>query len=174
MPLSFPELQRIYDEHAQALYGFASSVVRREDEAREALQDVFVKLAGDPACIARAENERAFLLTMIYRIIVDRSRRNGARGRALERYESQPVSIGKSPSAMDRLVAGEHRRAVENALALLPEDQRAVVVLKLWEEMTFEQIAGALGIAANTAASRYRYALDKLRTLLRLYLQEIL
>ncbi|HEY0256091.1 MAG TPA: sigma-70 family RNA polymerase sigma factor, partial [Candidatus Methylacidiphilales bacterium] len=49
----------------------------------------------------------------------------------------------------------------------LPAEQKAVVVLKIWEEMTFAEIAEVLEISANTAASRYRYALDKLRDELR-------
>jgi RNA polymerase sigma-70 factor (ECF subfamily) len=59
------------------------------------------------------------------------------------------------------------RAALTTALAELPEEQRAVVHLKLWEGRTFEQIADALSISPNTAASRYRYGLDKLRERLR-------
>jgi RNA polymerase sigma-70 factor (ECF subfamily) len=49
----------------------------------------------------------------------------------------------------------------------LPEDQRIVAHLKLWEGLTFDAIAQLLDISPNTAASRYRYGVDKLRTLLR-------
>ena len=63
--------------------------------------------------------------------------------------------------------APSFREALASALGDLPPEQRAVVHLKLWEGMTFEAIAGLLGIPSNTAASRYRYALEKLRTLLR-------
>jgi RNA polymerase sigma-70 factor (ECF subfamily) len=45
----------------------------------------------------------------------------------------------------------------------LPHDQREVLVLKIWNELTFNEIAGALGISQNTAASRYRYALANLK-----------
>ena len=55
----------------------------------------------------------------------------------------------------------------------LPPDQRAVVHLKLWERLTFEQIAETLEISPNTAASRYRYAIDKLRERLRPIYEEI-
>jgi RNA polymerase sigma-70 factor (ECF subfamily) len=58
-------------------------------------------------------------------------------------------------------------------LAGLPSEQRAVAHLKLWEGMTFEQIAAALELSPNTAASRYRYALDKLRSRLRPLYEEI-
>jgi RNA polymerase sigma factor (sigma-70 family) len=59
------------------------------------------------------------------------------------------------------------RDAVSTAISVLPEEQRAVVHLKIWEDQTFAEIAETLGIPANTAASRYRYALDKLEGLLR-------
>jgi len=52
-------------------------------------------------------------------------------------------------------------------LSILPVDQRETVVLHLWGELTFSQVAEILGISANTAASRYRYALAKLREAMR-------
>ena len=64
-------------------------------------------------------------------------------------------------------------RRLSAALGELPADQRAVVHLKLWEGLTFEQIAELLGIPLNTAASRYRYGLDKLRERLRPLYDEI-
>ncbi|HTL18027.1 MAG TPA: sigma factor-like helix-turn-helix DNA-binding protein, partial [Patescibacteria group bacterium] len=65
------------------------------------------------------------------------------------------------------------RRALSAALAELPAEQRAVVHLKVWEGMTFETIAELLDIPLNTAASRYRYGLDKLRARLRPLYNEI-
>ena len=53
---------------------------------------------------------------------------------------------------------------VNEMLSRLPEEQLTVVVLKVWHGMTFAEIATALDIPANTAASRYRYAMEKLRT----------
>jgi RNA polymerase sigma-70 factor (ECF subfamily) len=69
-------------------------------------------------------------------------------------FERQP---GESP---------DERRAMRH-LAELPQDQREVIVLKIWHEYTFEQIGEALEISPNTAAGRYRYGLQKLRTSLK-------
>ena len=65
------------------------------------------------------------------------------------------------------------REALSEALGELPPEQRAVVHLKLWEDLTFEHIAELLDIPLNTAASRYRYGLDKLRERLRPLYDEI-
>ncbi len=63
--------------------------------------------------------------------------------------------------------------ALADALGKLPSDQRAVVHLKLWEDATFAEIAELLGVSANTAASRYRYGIDKLQAELRPFYNEV-
>ena len=57
----------------------------------------------------------------------------------------------------------ERRAAIEEAMKRLPEEQREVLVLKIWGELTFEAIGRELTVSANTVASRYRYALAALR-----------
>ena len=63
-----------------------------------------------------------------------------------------------SPSGME-----ETAMELQSALMELPEEQREVILLHVWGQMSFEETAMALGISPNTAASRYRYALSKLR-----------
>ncbi len=73
-----------------------------------------------------------------------------------------PIEFGSAWfSPPDRDIAGE--RNLRRALADLPHDQREIVVLHIWGDLTFSQIADLLSINSNTAASRYRYALGKLR-----------
>ena len=61
---------------------------------------------------------------------------------------------------------------LEKALEELPEEQREVVVMRIWSGLTLEEAAAATGAPLNTVASRYRYALDKLREKLRPYRKE--
>ena len=60
-------------------------------------------------------------------------------------------------------IEDDEQRALVAALDLLPAEQREVLTLKIWNELTFAEIASALGISQNTAASRYRYALAALK-----------
>ena len=57
----------------------------------------------------------------------------------------------------------ENALALQAALADVPDEQREVLILRIWGQMTFEEAASALDISPNTAASRYRYALAKLK-----------
>ncbi len=158
------ELERLYDAHAQALFSFVLNVTHSEADTRDALQEVFVKLATRPHMLADIRDERGFLLRIAHNIAIDAMRRRTTRERGHERLIAEQESIfAPTDSPDDR----GFREAVAGAMAELPLDQRAVLHLKLWEGFTFDTIADALGISPNTAASRYRYALDKLRIRLR-------
>jgi RNA polymerase sigma-70 factor (ECF subfamily) len=67
------------------------------------------------------------------------------------------------PGACSPLESEEEMRRVQAALELLPTAQREVLVLHVWGELTFAEVAAVLKVSPNTAASRYRYALTSLR-----------
>ena len=164
------DVERLYDEHAQALFAFLLNFTRHEEDTRDLLQEVFVKLAKRPDLLDHVRDERAFLLRLAHNLAIDLIRRRGTREKHHEQMADEPAPIFVPVSEPDE---SAFREALSAALGELPADQRAVVHLKLWEGLTFEQIAELLGIPLNTAASRYRYGLDKLRERLRPLYDEI-
>jgi RNA polymerase sigma-70 factor (ECF subfamily) len=164
------ELERLYDEHAQALFAFLLNFTRQPEDTRDVLQEVFVRLAQRPELLAGVEDERAFLIRLAHNAAVDLMRRRGTRQRYHEEYGQEQSSAFAAAADPDE---GAFRAQLSAALGQLPPEQRAVVHLKLWEGLTFERIATVLEIPPNTAASRYRYGLDKLRALLRPLYEEI-
>ena len=164
------ELAGLYDNHAQALYAFLLNLTRDEEDTRDVLQEVFVKLARQPRLLDGVRDERAFLIRLAQNAAIDVMRRRGTREKHHEQFGAETVAPFAPADDPDQQ---SFRAALAEALVELPPDQRAVVHLKLWEELTFEQIAAALEIPPNTAASRYRYGLDKLRDRLRPIYEEI-
>ena len=168
--MSGPELERLYDGHARLLYAFLLNLTRNEADTRDLLQDVFVKLARHPESLANVRDERAFLIRLAHNAAIDLMRRGGTRERARESFAAEAIPLFAPARDPD---TETFRAELSRALAELPPEQRAVVHLKLWAGLTFEQIAGALDIPLNTAASRYRYGLDKLRGRLRPLYEEM-
>jgi RNA polymerase sigma-70 factor (ECF subfamily) len=164
------ELERLYEDHAQALFAFLLNLTRSESDTRDVLQDVFVKLAREPELLNSARDERAFLIRLAHNLAVDRIRRRSTREKYHKEFGDEPANPF-APTEDPDLAA--FRAELSEAVGELPPDQRAVVHLKLWEEMTFEEVGVALEIPTNTAASRYRYAVDKLRGRLRPLYEEI-
>lgn len=128
-------------------------------DAEDVVQEAFVRfwrhqrnLPGEPM---------ALLVTSVRRAAFDLARREGRRTAREERASAatEPlVAVFQTP-----LEGDERRAAIEDALARLPAEQREVLVLKIWGELTFEQIGVELDLSPNTAASRYRYGLAALR-----------
>ena len=165
-----PDFERLYDEHAQALFAFLLNFTRHEADTRDLLQEVFVKLARRPDLLDGVRDERAFLLRLAHNRAIDLIRRRGTRDKHHEQLAAEPLPVFAPAGGPDE---GAFRDALAAALGELPAGQRAVVQLKLWEGLTFEQIAELLGIPLNTAAGRYRYGIDKLRARLRPLYDEI-
>lgn len=129
-------------------------------DAEDVVQEAFVRywrnqrhLPGDP---------QALLITSVRRAALDLARRESRRA---AREELADGGLEEREGHFDPVPGedGERREQIEQALHALPAEQREVLVLKLWNELTFEQIGEVLGISPNTAASRYRYGLAALR-----------
>ena len=164
------QIERLYDKHAQPLFAFLLNFTRDEADTRDLLQELFVKLARSPHLLAGIRAERAFLIRLAHNAAIDLMRRRGTRDKTKENFAAEMISPFAPTNDPDEKVFRENLAA---ALGELPEEQRAVVHLKLWEGLTFEELAAALEIPPNTAASRYRYGLDKLRERLRPLYEEM-
>ncbi len=139
-------------------------------DAEEVLQTVFEKLIKKPQVLHSARDEKAILMKWIHDTAVDLIRSNTRRrDRNLAWQSDQQVPFVSN----DDPDADEYHKAVWNALQELPIDQRSVVHLRLWSDCTFGTIATMLNISINTAGSRYRYGIDKMRQRLRPLYEEI-
>jgi RNA polymerase sigma-70 factor (ECF subfamily) len=148
-----------FELHGPKLLLCARQWTRSIADAEDAVQEAFVrfwrgqrKLSGEPFPL---------VLTSIRRAAVDLARRNLRRTR--RELRALDAAEGDEPLFEPLADGDERRRAIETALKRLPDEQREVLVLKIWGELTFADIAVQLGIPPNTAASRYRYALTTLR-----------
>lgn len=142
----------LYDTYASGLLRLALSLTGSHVVAEEAVQEVFVSLVRRGPAVAQIRGLKAYLYTAV-RNSAWRERKRWAH-RSLE-AEELPISV-QEPEP-------EYGANLEKALGALPEDQRQVILLKIDGDMTFEEIATALQISANTAASRYRYGMEKLK-----------
>jgi RNA polymerase sigma-70 factor (ECF subfamily) len=148
-----PDWRKWLERHGPALVLYARQIVHDGALAEDAVQDGFVRFwrrrdqADDAAALLYAAVRSAAL------DLLRRRQRHGRRERA-----AAPPEVCFDVTAEER----ERAARVTAALAELPPEQREAVVLKIWAGLTFGQIAAAVGEPANTVASRYRYAMEKL------------
>jgi RNA polymerase sigma-70 factor, ECF subfamily len=146
------EIEDLYRQHGAALLLFASAISGDRGRAQDAVHQVFLK-AIENGSVSEAINKKAYLFACV---------RNAVLNEAKLQDRNMPLDINSAWfSPPDRDYAGEQN--LRRALGDLPDDQREVIVLHVWGELTFSEIGDLLSVSSNTAASRYRYALAKLR-----------
>ncbi len=147
----------LYARFGQRMYRTAFGLLGRRQDAEDCVQEVFAALVRGRARLAEVRDLAAYVFAVL--------RRQAARQAALRRQQPAALVIelaGSEPAEDPR------REAVREAIGSLPPEQREVVVLKIDAQLTFAEIGRVLAISPNTAASRYRYALERLREQLRL------
>ena len=144
-----------FAESAPGLVLFARQFVRSIADAEDIVQEAFVRFWRTE----RSIQNRALLFATVRSIALDLLRRDSRRARreAVALADVEQVTQPEFDSA------SESQHALAAAIDRLPAEQREVLVMKIWNELTFADIAAVLKISQNTAASRYRYALAALK-----------
>lgn len=152
-------LGKLYDLTAERLIRYARTLTHHASDAEDALQAAMCRVAQYPDQLARSEFPWAYFLRIV---------RNETLKVIQRRQTLTAPTDGTEIWTVDDpgLEREENAECVRAALTLLPPEQAEVVVLKIWEAMTFAEIAMVLGESNNTVASRYRYAIEKLTRIL--------
>jgi RNA polymerase sigma-70 factor, ECF subfamily len=145
------DIRALYEQHSSSLLLYARSMLPDTAAAEDVLHHVFsVLLRGNTEI---PDSPVAYLFRAV---------RNTALN--ARRSETKHVALGEQePWFRPRCGSPESALALQSALRELPEEQREAVILRIWAGMTLEEVAAATSVPLNTAASRYRYALEKLR-----------
>src|SRR6266513_3388033 len=144
-----------FSEVAPGLLLFARQWVQSAADAEDIVQEAFVKFWRRNHDI----DNRGLLYSAVRSLALDFIRRDARRARR------EATALAEAEPAIEPQfeLEDDTQSALAAAVESLPRDQREVLVLKIWNDLTFSEIAGALGISQNTAASRYRYALTNLK-----------
>jgi len=156
------KLDELYDRYGERMYHYLSLRLSSAEDAEDVLQEAFCRLARYSVRWAFIRNPRAFIFKVLRnesnRYLAGRIRQRAGKLMNPER-QIQTVAVIEAPD-------GSPSAMVSAALARLPDKQKDIVILKVFQGFTFKEIAGICGLSVNTAASRYRYAIEKLRSLM--------
>ncbi|HEY3969669.1 MAG TPA: sigma-70 family RNA polymerase sigma factor [Planctomycetaceae bacterium] len=144
------------DQHGAALVLFARQWAPNRADAEDVVQEAFIRFWRSRDRVAEPI---AYLYASVKHCALDWHRgrdRQSRREVVVARPEAESLFAGSTEQE-------ERRAAIDAKLRELPESQREVLVLTIWGGLSFPQIAKVLQISVNTAASRYRYALARLR-----------
>jgi len=156
-------LSRIYEKYVHLLLSIAMGLLNDPHEAEDVVQDVFVSFARGATDFRLKGSLKAYLAASVVNRVRDRVRREQVRRRDATGSSFAPLDLCEPD---EHLVYGERCRRLAAALAQLPCEQREAIVLRVKDSMKLKDIARLQGVSIGTVHGRYRYGLDKLRTLL--------
>jgi RNA polymerase sigma-70 factor (ECF subfamily) len=152
-PHGHDQYRAIYEQHRQGLFTLALAITGCAAVAEDAVQEAFVRLWQAPPV---SGDRVAYVHRAVRNAALDQRRR-----RAVRRGDDAGLAFLAAPADdVDR----EAQHDLRQALGLLPDEQREAIVLHLYAGLTFAQAADVVGEPQATIASRYRRALERLRT----------
>src|SRR4051794_801436 len=149
----------LYDRLGPALFRVARALLGGRQDAEDVVQEVFVGLLRSRRSLAGVQNLRAYAFAAL----------RSAAGRiaaARKKERRTAADLCDLPQSQERSLNAERPAPLERALRSLPAEQLDLIALKTEGELPSAEAPACLGISPNTAASRYRYALEKLRAAL--------
>jgi len=154
-------LSRIYRKYGDYLLALAAALLQDVNAAEDVVHDVFCKFIESREKFKLAGSLKSFLGTCVVNLARDK-----LRARKLQNCDLNEATALDTHNPEHDAIFGEEARNLNRAIAQLVYEQREVIMLHLRGGMKFREIARQQGISINTAKSRYRYGLGKLRTLL--------
>lgn len=163
-------LALLINRHQSKIYGFIYSKISDRDVSDDIFQDTFIKVIK--TLKSNAYNEEGKFLPWVMRIahnlIVDHFRKNKKMPmfRETEEFSIFSIMSDNAPNVESKIITSQVESDLQKLIDELPADQREVLVMRMYQDLSFKEIADLTGVSINTALGRMRYALMNLRKII--------
>ncbi|MBE0391359.1 RNA polymerase sigma-70 factor (ECF subfamily) [Flavobacterium sp. 7E] len=160
-------LATLINRHESRIYGFIYSKVLDKDVSNDIFQDTFIKVIK--TLKSNSYNEEGKFLPWVMRIshnlIIDHFRRNKKMPlyRETEEFSIFSIMSDNEPTIESKLISEQVEIDIRKLLEELPIDQKEVLIMRMYQDMSFKEISEITGVSINTSLGRMRYALLNLR-----------
>jgi RNA polymerase sigma-70 factor, ECF subfamily len=151
------------------LYGYAMAITRNRTDAEDLVQETYLRAIPRIGTLRAESNVKSWLFTILRNIHLNQLRKKRAAPRVLEidaDENTANVVVENSKDPLARYVSKTEREWVMDAVQKLPLEFREIVILREYEDLSYQEIAGILDCPVGTVMSRLARARSKLRTLL--------
>lgn len=147
-------LRLLYEETSAGVYSFTLSMLKNREDAEDAMQDVYLSIHRSAHLYTPMGRPMEWIMTVTKNICISRLR---------NRSKLKPLSDEDKPIAFPDISRSEDRMLLNEALKILTDEERKVIILKTVAQLKHREIATVLGIPQATVRSKYRRALKKLK-----------
>lgn len=160
-------LELLIQRHESKIFGFIYSKIADREVANDIFQDTFIKVIRTLKSTSYSEEGKflPWVMRIAHNLIIDHFRRNKKMPlfRETEDFSIFSVMSDDSLSIENQLIATQVEIDLRRIINELPDDQKEVVIMRMYQDMSFKEISEVTGVSINTALGRMRYALLNLR-----------
>jgi RNA polymerase sigma-70 factor (ECF subfamily) len=163
-------LTSLIERHQSKIYGFIYSKVNDRDLSDDIFQDTFIKVIN--TLRTKSYNEEGKFLPWVMRIahnlVVDHYRKSNKMpfNRETEEYSIFNYMSDNAPTIESKMITDQVEADLTRLLDELPEDQKEVLIMRMYQDLSFKEISELTGVSINTALGRMRYAVINLRKII--------
>ena len=165
-------LKEIFDKYHKKVYGIAYGVVRQREEALDVVQEVFIKLFRSIKNFKGRSHFYTYLYRMVMNTAIDHKRKAGKQFMSSLDEEGSFEPTEEAEKGPERiLLQKELEERVSLAMNKLPDEQRAALIFRDVEGLSYQEMAEAMGCSMGTVMSRLHYGRKKMQELLKDYVE---
>lgn len=156
------KVKKIYEDYGEPLFHYLLFLLSNKADAEDVLENLFLKIVRHQKRIFRTRNLKSYLFAIA---------RNEARDFIKVQIKNRKLQEKMANTLLEpreKNISFEEKEKVNLALSELPVEQKEVITLKIWQGFTFREISRILKVSSDTCASRYRYAIEKLKEKLKI------
>jgi RNA polymerase sigma-70 factor (ECF subfamily) len=166
-----PCFEQLIHRHKSKVFAYISLYIRDQALAEDIFQDTFLKVVQSVKAGKYSDNGKflSWVMRIAHNLIIDNFRRVKQMNTiSNDNYESDLFNSAKlsDENIEDDLIRRQIQKDVRAMISTLPDDQREVVILRHYADMSFKEIADLTGVSINTALGRMRYALINMRKIM--------
>jgi len=163
-------LEKLVLRHQKKIFGYIFTIVNDRDIAEDIFQDAFVKVIKTIRT-GRYNDEGKFInwvMRISHNLCIDyfRKEKNFPTVSSGDDYDIFDLICGVDHSKEDQIIVDQIHKDIRSLIELLPDDQREVVIMRYFQNMSFKEISEETNVSINTSLGRMRYALINLRKMI--------
>ncbi len=163
-------LEILLKKHRDKIFGFIYSKVKKQELTEDLFQDTVFKIVRTLKSGKYIEEGKflPWVIRIAHNITIDYFRKNNKMKKVYETEEFSMFDILQDSglNAEKQMIRGQMIKKIRELIELLPEEQKLVLKLRIYEELSFQEISDKTGVSINTALGRMRYALINLRKII--------
>ena len=149
----------LFSQLGSVVYGYALHMLADPGQAEDVLGETFLRVCSRKEQYRGQGSIKSWVLGIAHRLCIDVFRTRGRQGKPVRLQESL---VSSEPSPVDRSERNERNRIIAEAIEKLPAEQKEVVMLKIYGQLTFREISDTLRVPLNTALGRMHSATKRL------------